>query len=522
MRLRNLLSVLALQRFRGLSLAFALVVATLLIVLFIPASPTQISVLMTVVLVPVVVAAKRRHRLMLSLALGAIALGCFAISSSVWSINSRVPVVLKISEPGKLVIQPGDRPDETERASGLGCRAIAVLADGWRHQNSDPILRWELVALPGFVMREDGEYQPLGIITIGPRRWLDTVAPSPIPFLIEPVRDSEDSHHVQTRIRLPAAADHEATEYTWRWDPASLVGWAGQLDWQSEQLNCICDYDGVSSHAIPANKEVVLEIVSGPVAIIPTEPRSFWLDHPSADGIGEISVTTLASESPMLLDNLYDRSRSFISYELQPVADVWRELSTDASKIVVTDKRVRMDQGPFLLLGEQGSLSIGGDVVAKFDSSFFAIVEPWTPYGEFRFDSLVLSFLALNDDWACDCPLLWLYGEEFNEKEDVVLTVLNSLGELRIGDRPYQFEEHDEVRVEMTPISVSNRRLHPSEYVLAGEARSIAINGRSLIDSSYWNQLPSAVQQVILLFLGACLTGAIGVLITTSRGAPAE
>jgi|GEM_PF-6653120 len=518
--IRRALKTLTSRQLRILAFMIGTSTAAALILLLTPSTPLRVCALVAILSLPAVVATRREDRLMVSLVLGAAILGSFAISSSMWSANTHTRIILKLSDPGKLVLRPISSPEEVHRESGLGCRASAVLADGWRYEDLGPILSWELAPLPGFVMTQDGEYQPLGLITIGPREWLDSVAPAPIPFLIEPKRDSEHSQHLQTRIRLPAAGDEHSGEYIWSWDPASLVGWAGQLDWQSDQLSCICDYQGVASHAIPANTEVVLDVSSGPVAIIPTEPRSFWLDHPSANGIGEISVATLASESPRILDSFYDRSRRFVSDEIRPVADVWRELSTDASKIVLSNKRVRMNEGPFLLLGEQAELRIDGEIVAAFDSSFFAIVEPWTPHGEFIFDSPVVSFLALNDDWACDCPLLWLYGKAFNERGNVSVTIMNSLGELKVGENDYQFEEHDIVSLELTPVSISNRRLHPSEYVLAGEAKAITINGERLTDSTRWDQLPTPVQQILLMFLGASLTGAIGVLIARSRRAP--
>lgn len=493
-----------------------MIAATVVVPVFHLLGPVASGVLLAILSAPVIGFSKARYRLAVALGLLSVVLCFFMVSSSYWPPTSTTWIAIAIAEPGKIVLEPSGMP--ASDLPGLGCTAHAVLADGSWSEGLTPTLKWSLPAYP-MKMWSNGkeEYQASALITMGPREWLERSALSGAPFLLGQLDEAGNERHLQAAIQLPTPGDGETAEYTWSWDPTSLTGWGGSLDWQTQQLSCICDFEEVTSYAVSSADAAVIEARRGPIAIIPTEAWNFWLDYPEAEGVGEVSLTTLASESPRFLAGTYDFSRDYIAPELQSVADVWREMSTDASRLVISSKRIRTEQGPFLLLGEQGALTIGGEQAASFDSGFFAIVEPRIAYSEFFVDSLVVSFLTLNDEWACDCPVIWLFNWTASPDRYIDLAILNSLGELRIGKTNHQFEEFDEIRVRISEVSFTNRRTEPSEYVLTGNASAIVLNGETIIDDSMWSQLPSAVQQVVLAILSASLAGAIGVALAVVR-----
>jgi len=468
--------------------------------------------------IPFILVTRGRSRILATLSLISAVLFFFILASSYSSATIRAGVLLKILEPGTVVVESQFTTGRRDQTLGLGCTAHAVFAEGSWFEMGQPTLQWVLPAHP-MTMWSNGEesLQASALITVGPREQLQHSPNSTTPFMIERLAEPGGEGHVQVRLQLPTPEPEQDVQLMWGWDPSLLSEWGTWLDWESENLSCLCEMEGVASYSVSSGDSAVLEIGRGPTALVPLEPASFWLDYPATSEIGYLSLTTLASENPGFLENTYDLSRDYISPDLQSVADVWRELSTDTSSVPITAKRLRTEQGPFLLLGTEGTLRIGDEVVHEFDSAFFAIVEPWLPYGEFYLDSLILSFLTLNDEWACECPLLWVFGSEPQRSQQLNLTIRNSIGWLRTRETTYEFEEIDVLRIALSEVSFTNRRTQPFEYLLLGETSSLSLNERELIWNSRWSQLPSAVQQVLLALFSAALAGAIGVAVALVR-----
>lgn len=465
----------------------------------------------------------RESRLRASLWAFAVLLGFIVATANLCSIAIISHSSTKLWDPGSLGLFPVGETvfDEASYHFGVGVTALATFFSTNAGRVDAPLIVWSTETWPQDWQDElDVSTLIPTLITCGPRDWLDLENTERVPFLIDAAGDSGAA--LETKIRLVSDVEQERL-FTWTTYMNDPSGLKSTPDWSDDALGCVCRGEGVKSYTISGTEVGELVIESAPAAVIPGARQSFWTESmPKVGPIGTISLKTLDSESPYLLDYTFDSSGSLFTAEALENVDIWRELTTDSTAQIVLRRKMTTERGAFLVLGNGGELRVDNEVIRTFDGPFFAIVEPWGAYrSRFQISCAVVSSVIPSGNLSCDCPLMWLYGTD-GRYEGAKITITDANGVLRIGNTDYPFEEYDSVALTLEEVAFYGRRTTPDEYVISGDACDIALNGELLLKHSHWSSIPTMVQNLIFAIFSVVLATAFSTLLPAVRRTPKE
>ena len=437
----------------------------------------------------------------------------FIVAAHYCSSGAQVHVVLKIAEPGRIDMIPSSSRGTASAKSGrfgLGGTTLALLANAEPHETQDPLLIWtgEPWGFVPFTSQTDS-VRASTLVTCGPRRWIQGQGGHLLPFQFLSAEGSK-SEQMSTAIRLrTGTTNNQDDTYLWQ----------GQFDWSSDSDNCVCNYQDVESFAASCPQRIELVVRAGPVALIPATRETFWIEYARQDGsLEKVHLANLIAESPWTRYHTFDFDMECFDEEALANVDVWGEITTGSRHQVIVNRTINMEPSSFLLLGEGGELRIDGQIQASFDGPFFAIVESYRGHRSKLAASVpALTIVLPAGEWGCGCPLLWIFDQATYDRASGRVSVSGGIGELRVDDATYPFEEFDSISLIVEELSLSNRRTAPDEYVLAGKATAVEFNEQALVSVDLWAQIPKTIQQVVFAFLADTLSVGLGSVLAPSR-----